>query len=83
MTTSTLVEQLVQPRTWSIIHWSAASTSVPPPPKSWAGPAREIDHVAGVAGQVAGDLGLGGDRQGGSQQEHRQTYLPHRILLLK
>src|SRR5215210_7111958 len=40
MTTSILVEQLVQPRTWSMIHWRAASMSVPPPPKSWAGPAR-------------------------------------------
>src|SRR6185436_18446336 len=30
----------VQPRTWSMIHWRAASTSVLPPPKSWAGPAR-------------------------------------------
>src|SRR5215207_3430134 len=39
MTTSTFVAQEVQPRTWSIIHWSAASTSVPPPPKSCAGPA--------------------------------------------
>src|SRR5215207_2065859 len=39
MTTSTFVAQEVQPRTWSIIHWRAASTSVPPPPKSCAGPA--------------------------------------------
>jgi hypothetical protein len=30
ITTSILVEQLVQPRTWSMIHWRAASTSVPP-----------------------------------------------------
>src|ERR1044072_1063085 len=39
MTTSTFVAQDVQPRTWSISHWMAASTSVPPPPKSCAGPA--------------------------------------------
>src|SRR3712207_3819961 len=64
-----------------MIHWRAASTSVPPPPKSWAGPARGTTTSAALPVRYRVTLAWAG-RARTADSSNRETVFRLIVFLL-